>query len=77
MLGSHDHEGDAEEGVGAGGVYAQRLISSREGEVDECAGRAAYPILLLSLYISREVDMLESVEELVGVFGYAQEPDVL
>ena len=77
MLGSHDHECDAEEGVGAGGVYAQCLISSREGEVDECAGRAADPVLLLSLYISREVDMLESVKQLVGVFSYAQEPDVL
>ena len=77
MLGSHDHECDAEKGVGAGGVYAQRLISSREGEVDECAGRAADPVLLLSLYISREVDMLESVKQLVGVFSYAQEPDVL
>ena len=77
MLRSHDHEGDAEEGVGAGGVYAQRLISSREGEVDKCSGRAADPVLLLSLYISREVDMLESVKQLVGVFSYAQEPDVL
>ena len=77
MLGSHDHKGDSEKGVGAGGVYAHGLISSREGEVDERAGRAAYPILLLSLDIGGEIDVLEPVEELVGVFGYAQKPDVL
>lgn len=38
---------------------------------------SADPVLLLSLYVRREVDMLESVKQLVGVFGYAQEPDVL
>ena len=77
MLGSHDHKGDSEKGVGAGGVYAHGLVRAGEGEVDERAGRAAYPILLLSLDVGGEIDVLEPVEELVGVFGYAQKPDVL
>ena len=77
MLGSHDHKRDSEKGVGAGGVYAHGLIRAGEGEVDERAGRAAYPILLLSLDVGGEIDVLEPVEELVGVFGYAQKPDVL
>ena len=77
MLGSHDHKCNSEKGVGTGGVYAHGLIRAGEGEVDERAGRAAYPILLLSLDVGGEIDVLEPVEELVGVFGYAQEPDVL
>ena len=77
MLGSHDHEGDAEEGVGSGRVYLELLVGILYLEFNERTGGFAYPVLLLELDIRQIVDVLEPLKELVGVGGDAQIPNVL
>ena len=49
MLRGHDHEGDAVEGVAAGGVDLQRLGHALDGEVHEGACGLADPLDLLLL----------------------------
>ena len=77
MLGSHDHEGYAEEGVGAGGVDFQALVGAGELEVDERAGGLADPVDLLLLDVLGILNGFQTLQQLIGVFGDAQIPDVL
>ena len=78
MLGSHDHEGDAEERVGTGRVDAERLIvGALDREVDERAGGLADPVDLLGADVRQVVDFVETFEQLVGILRDAQVPDVL
>ena len=77
MLGSDDHEGHTEEGVGAGGVDAEGLVGIRQTEVDEGTAGLTDPVDLLHLDIGEVVDVLQTLQELVGILGNAEIPDVL
>ena len=77
MLGSHDHEGHAEEGIGPGGIDPDLLIGICDGEVYESACGTADPVDLLELDVFGIVHIVEAVKELVRIFGNAQIPYVL
>ena len=82
MLGRDDHEGDAEHRVGTGRVDSEIFADIRtrvvnELKLGESALGATDPVLLLELYIRKIINLVESGEELVGVLGYAQIPDIL
>ena len=77
MLRRHDHEGDAEEGVRAGGVDFQRLVHAVQREVHESAGGAPDPGDLLLLDALGIVHGLKPFQQLVGILGDAQVPHVL
>ena len=76
MLGGEDHEGDAEDCVGAGGedtdlLRVEAVFPDAEGDL--CALAAAYPVGLHGVDAVGPLDAGE-VEELVGVLGDAEEP---
>ena len=77
MLGSDDHEGHAEEGIGAGGVDAEGLVGVRQTEVDEGAAGLTDPVDLLHLDVGQVVHAVQALQELVGVLGNAEVPHVL
>ena len=77
MLGSDDHEGHAEEGVGSCGVDAEGLVGVGEAEVDEGTAGLTDPVDLLHLDVGEVVHALQALEELVGVLGDAEVPHVL
>ena len=57
MLGRHYHECDAEHGVGSRRVNAELFVGAFQREVNESALGAAYPVLLLELYVREVVDL--------------------
>ena len=77
MLGGHDHEGDAVEGVAAGGVDLQRFGHALNGEVHEGARGLADPLDLLLLDGVGVVHRIEAGEKPVRVLGDLQVPHVL
>ena len=77
MLGRDDHEGNAEQRVGARRVNAQFFIRSRDREIDERARRFSDPMLLLQFRIRKIIDFFQSLQQFIGIFGYAQIPNVL
>ena len=73
VLRRHNHIGGAEEGVGTGGIDLQ--IVPRAGfEGDLSAGGTADPVPLLGLDPLDEVHAVQSLKELLGVFGDLQHP---
>ena len=82
MLWSDNHEGDAIEGITAGGIDLELVINGlscliSELEVDKCTGAAADPGHLLLLDGLRIIDIIESLQETVSVLGDAEVPYVL
>ena len=74
MLRGHHHIGSAEEGVRPGGVDAQLLLLSGEGEVHLRALRLAYPVLLGHFDPLDVVHRVQTLDELVGVLRNLQHP---
>ena len=77
MLGRNYHKGNAEQRIRTGGIDAQTLIKSGKCEIDKRSGRASYPVLLLHTDICGVIDVLKTVEQLIGICGYAQIPHIL
>ena len=78
VLRCDDHKGHAVQGVRTGGIDAQLLVCVFfHGEVHECAGRLADPVLLLKLDVGQIVHLFQSLKQLVCVLGDAQIPDLL
>ena len=77
MLGRHDHEGHAEQGVGPGGVNFHGFVRLVQRELDERAGRFSDPVDLLLLDVFGIIHMLQAFQQLVGVLGDAQIPHIL
>ena len=77
MLGCHDHKGHAEKGVGTGRVDLQLLIDTLERKVDKGAGGLADPVDLLHADVLGIIHCVESGQELVGILGDLQIPDIL
>ena len=77
MLRRHYHKRHAEKRVGPRRVYRKFFVGSVEGKIDESSARFADPVDLLRLDVGGIVDVLETLEKLVCVFGYAEIPDVL
>ena len=80
VLGGHDHEGGAEEGVGAGGVDAQRrvllvaLSGPGDGEGHLGALGASDPVALHELDLLGPVHGVQVLGEAVAVGGDAHHP---
>ena len=80
MLGGHHHEGGAEEGVGAGGVDAQRRVLANaltgpgHGEGHLGALGAADPVALHELDLLGPVHGVQVLGEAVAVGGDAHHP---
>ena len=73
MLGRDDHIGGAEQGVGTGGVHGDILAHvGLEGDVR--AGGAADPVLLLGLDTLDIVQIVQIVDQALGILGDAQHP---
>ncbi len=73
MLGRDDHIGHAVKGVGTGGVDGNLVaVGHREDDLD--AGGAADPVLLLDLDALDIIQIVQIVNETVGVLGYGQHP---
>ena len=82
MLRSNDHEGDTIEGITAGGIDLELIVNRLtclicELEVHERTGAAADPGNLLLLDGLRIIDIIESLQETVGILGDAEIPYVL
>ena len=75
MLGRHDGVGHAEAGVGAGGEDAE-LQLGRPSTARSNSAPSERPIQLrcMTLARSRPLEIVEGVEELVGVLGDPEEP---
>ena len=73
MLRGDDHVGDAEEGIAAGGVNRQ-LVAVGGGEVHLGTFGPADPVLLLDLHTFNIVQIVQIVDETVGVLGDSQHP---
>ena len=82
MLRSDNHEGDAIEGIAAGGIDLELVVDGLscligELEVHERTGTAADPGNLLLLDGLRIIDIIESLQETVCILGDAEIPYVL
>ena len=77
MLGRHDHEGHAEEGIRPCGVNLQALVHAGDGEAHERAGGLANPVDLLLLDVFRIIHGFQTLQQLVGILGNPQIPHVL
>ena len=73
VLGSEDHEGGAEEGVGAGGEDRE-VVAGFGLENDVGAFAAADPVDLGAAGLGRVVNEGEIFDEAVGVVGDLEEP---
>ena len=73
MLGRDDHVGRAEQSVRTGGVDGQGIALGGL-EVDLRAGRASDPVLLLGLDALDVVDVIQIVDQALGVLGDGQHP---
>ena len=77
MLRSNYHKCNAEESVGPSCVYPKLFGNIFKREIDERAAALAYPMLLLSLDVWEIVNVLEALQELIGILGNAKIPNVL
>ena len=73
-LGGEHHEGNAEDGVGAGGEDGELHVAVLHGKFHLRAFRAANPVALRFLDGVRPVDGVESVEEALRVGRHAEAP---
>ena len=73
MLGRDDHVGHAEERVGARGEHGD-VVGSVGLEGDLAARGAADPVLLLDLDALDEIEIVQIVDQTVGILGDAQHP---
>ena len=77
MLGRHDHEGHAEEGIRPCGVDFQAFISPGNREAHERAGGLADPVDLLLLDVLGIIHGFQPLQQFVGILGNPQIPHVL
>ena len=75
MLGGHDGVGHAEAGVGAGGEDPHRQVGAAlHGEVELGTLGTPDPVALHELGPLGPLEVVEGLEQLVGVLGDAEEP---
>ena len=80
MIWGHCHEGSSEQGVGPRGVdfqfgHAGRMRAIRQRPANQHAFRATDPVALHQLDLVRPaVKRVESVEQVLGIFGDLEEP---
>ena len=77
MLRRNDHERHAEQRVAAGRVDLERFGNVLDFEIHERADGLADPVDLLLLDRVGIIDVVQSVQKLVGVRRDLQVPDVL
>ena len=73
MLRRHDHIGHAEESIAAGCVHGE-LIAVGGCEIHLGPFAAADPVALLDLHTIDEIQIVQIVDQTVGIFGNAQHP---
>ena len=74
VFGGDDHEGDAEDRVGAGGEYFEFPVRILDVEEDLSAFGAADPVALDLLQGVAPCEFVQSVEHALGVGRHAQKP---
>jgi hypothetical protein len=74
VLGRQHHVGGAEEGVGPRGVDLQRVVRAHKVEVDVRPLRPADPVALHLLRALRPVQVLQPLQQPIGVLGDLQHP---
>ena len=75
VLRGENHEGHPVECIGPGGEYGQFMVGTLEGEINECALAAAYPVALHDTYVfGPALECFQVGQEFVGVVSDLQEP---
>ena len=74
MLGREHHVGHAEQGVRAGGVYAELFFLAFDLEIDLSTVGAADPVALLDLDAVDVIHQIQVVDQLVGIGRDLQHP---
>ena len=74
VFGGDDHEGDAEDRVGAGGEYFEFPVRILDVEEDLSAFGAADPVALDLLQGVAPCELVQSVEHALGIGRHAQKP---
>ena len=78
MLGSHNHECNAEKSIGTSSINLELLvIRTFNVEINESTRRLAYPVSLLKLYVREIVNLIKSFKEFVGILCYTKIPNIL
>ena len=73
MLRGNDHIGRTEKGIGTGGVDGD-IVAHIGLKGDLRTGRATDPVLLLDLHALDEIQIVQVINETVGILGNAEHP---
>ena len=73
MLRRNDHIGRTEKGIGTGGVDGD-IVAHIGLKGDLRTGRATDPVLLLDLHALDEIQIVQVINETVGILGNAEHP---